>query len=76
LVLWARSEKIGCAVSLCPGIMECWNNGIMGSGLRLREGNGMVGLENQTEYNGIDFYVIVVYFPGRKRKMDALQAPL
>jgi len=43
----------------------------MGSGLRLREGNGMVGLENQTEYNGIDFYVIVVYFPGRKRKMDA-----
>ena len=48
----------------------------MDSGLRLGEGNGMVGLENQTEYSCIDFYVIVVYFLGRKQKMDALQALL
>jgi hypothetical protein len=39
--------------------MECWNNGIMGSGLRLGEGNGMVGLENQNEYNCIDFQRLV-----------------
>jgi len=30
LVLWARSEKIGCAVNLCPGMMEYWNDGILG----------------------------------------------
>jgi len=29
LVLWARSEKIGCAVNLCPGMMEYWNDGIL-----------------------------------------------
>ena len=31
----------------------------MGSGLRLGEGNGMVGLENQNEYNCIDFQRLV-----------------
>jgi hypothetical protein len=30
LVLWARSEKIGCAVIECHGKMEHWNVGIMG----------------------------------------------
>ena len=30
LVLWARSEKIGCAVILHSGIMEYWSVGIMG----------------------------------------------
>jgi hypothetical protein len=30
-----------------------------------------VGFENQNEYNGIDFLVIVAYFQGRKQKMDA-----
>jgi len=39
--------------------MECWNNGIMGSGLRLGKGKGMVGLENQNEYNCIDFQRLV-----------------
>jgi hypothetical protein len=33
--------------------MEKWNN-------------GMVGIENQNEYNDIDFLVIVVYFLGQK----------
>jgi hypothetical protein len=32
--------------------------------------NGMVGLENQNEYNRIDFFVIVAYFLGQKQKMD------
>jgi hypothetical protein len=44
------------------GMMEQWNDGIMGSGI-------MVGLENQNEYNCIDFLVIVAYFLGRKQKM-------
>jgi hypothetical protein len=30
LVLWARSEKIGCAVNLCLGMMEYWNDGTLG----------------------------------------------
>jgi len=30
LVLWARSEKIGCAVKKRNGMMEYWNVGIMG----------------------------------------------
>jgi len=38
-------------------MLEQWNNG-----LRLGENNGMVGLENQNEYNCIDFHVIVVCF--------------
>jgi len=39
------------------GMMEQWNDGIM-------------GLENQTKYNCIDFLVIVAYFLGQKQKMD------
>jgi hypothetical protein len=31
LVLWARSQKIGCAVKLHRGMMEYWSVGIMGS---------------------------------------------
>ena len=30
----------------------------------------MMGLENQTEYNWIDFFEIVEYFLGQKQKMD------
>jgi hypothetical protein len=30
LVLWARSEKIGCAVTLRSGMMEYWRVGMMG----------------------------------------------
>jgi hypothetical protein len=52
------------------GMLEFWNIGIMGSGLRLGEDNGMVGLENQNEYNCIDSLVIVAYFLGRTQKMD------
>jgi len=37
--------------------MEWWNS-------------GMVGLENQNEYNCIDFLVILASFLGRKQKMD------
>jgi hypothetical protein len=44
------------------GILEYWNHGFWD--------NGMVGLENQNEYNGIDFLVIVAYFQGRKQKKD------
>ena len=29
LVLWASSEKIGCAVNICHGMMEYWNAGIL-----------------------------------------------
>jgi len=29
------------------GMLEFWNSGIMGSGLRLEEDNGMLGLKNQ-----------------------------
>ena len=42
--------------------LEFWNHGFWD--------NGMVGLENQNEYNCIDFLVIVAYFLGRKQKMD------
>jgi hypothetical protein len=42
----------------------------MGSGLRLAEDNGMEGLENQNEYNCIDFLVIAAYFLGQKQKMN------
>ena len=28
-VLWASSEKIGCAVNICHGMMEYWNVGIL-----------------------------------------------
>jgi hypothetical protein len=42
--------------------MECWNHGFWD--------NGMLGLENQNEYNRIDFLVIVAYFLERKQKMD------
>jgi len=38
------------------GILEYWNHGSWD--------NGMVGLENQNEYNCIDFLVIVAYFLG------------
>jgi len=30
LVLWARLEKIGCAVNKCHGMMEYWNDGMLG----------------------------------------------
>ena len=30
LVLSAGSEKIGCAVTICRGMMENWNAGILG----------------------------------------------
>jgi hypothetical protein len=30
LVLWARSEAMGCAVNICPGMMEYWNAGTLG----------------------------------------------
>jgi hypothetical protein len=50
--------------------LHIWNDGIMGSGLRLGEDIGMVGLENQNEYKCIDFLVIVACFMGRKQKMD------
>ena len=42
--------------------MECWNHGFWD--------NGMLDLENQNEYNRIDFLVIVAYFLERKQKMD------
>jgi hypothetical protein len=41
------------SASLTIGMMEYWNN-------------GMVGIEDQNEYNDIDFLVIVVYFLGQK----------
>ena len=44
------------------GILEYWNIGFWD--------NGMMGLENQNEYNCIDFLVIVAYFLWRKQKMD------
>jgi hypothetical protein len=44
----------------------------MGSGLRLGEDNGMVGLENQNEYNCIDFLAIVAYFFGAKAENGCL----
>ena len=50
--------------------MEQWNDGIMGSGLRLGEDIGMVGLKNQNEYNCIDFFVIVAYFLGPGPKVE------
>ena len=30
LVLWARSEEIGYALNQCHGMMEYWNDGILG----------------------------------------------
>ena len=42
----------------------------MGSGLRLGEDKGMVGLENQNEHNCINFFVMVAYFLGRKQKVE------
>jgi hypothetical protein len=42
-------------------MLECWNIGIMGSGLI-----GMMGLDSQNESNCFDFLVIVAYFLGRK----------
>ncbi len=42
------------------GILEYWNHGFWD--------NGMVGLENQNEYNCIDFLVIVAYYWGESRK--------
>jgi hypothetical protein len=44
--------------------MEFWNIGIMGYGLRLVEDKVMLGLDNQNEYNCIDFLVTVAYFLG------------
>jgi len=38
------------------GMLEFWNN-------------GMVVLENQNEYNCIDFLLIASYFLGRKQKL-------
>jgi hypothetical protein len=55
-------------------MLEPWNIGHavklfcanMGFGLRLAEDNGIVGLEDQNEYNWIDFLIIVAYFLGQK----------
>jgi hypothetical protein len=47
-------------------MVESWNDGFWD--------NGMVGLENQNEYNWIDFLVIVAYFLGQKQKMDVWRA--
>jgi hypothetical protein len=33
--------------SLTIGMLECWNSGNMGSGLRLGETNGMMGLKKK-----------------------------
>jgi hypothetical protein len=41
-------------------MMEQWNDGFWTI--------GMVGLENQNEYNCIDFLLILAYFMGRKQK--------
>jgi len=30
LVLWARSETIGSAENICHGMMEYWNDGMLG----------------------------------------------
>jgi hypothetical protein len=35
--------------------------------------NGMVGIEDQNEYNDIDFLIIVAHFIGQEQKMDAIQ---
>jgi hypothetical protein len=29
LVLWAGSEKIGCVLNICRGMMEYWNVGVL-----------------------------------------------
>jgi hypothetical protein len=57
------------------GMMEQWNDGIMGSDLRLVDPaarrecwNG--ALENQNEHNCIYFLVILAHFLERKQKMD------
>ena len=42
------------------GILEYWNYGFWE--------NGMVDIENQDEYNRIDFLVIVAYFLSKNRK--------
>jgi hypothetical protein len=44
------------------GMMEQWNHGFWNVGI--------VGLENQNEYNWFDFLVILAHFLGRKQKMD------
>jgi hypothetical protein len=44
--------------------MEQWNIGFWD--------NGMVGLENQNEYNCIDLLVIVAYFPGAKAENECV----
>jgi len=48
-------------------MMEYWNIGIMGSGLRVVENSGMAGLLNQTNMIRIDILVILAYFLGRKK---------
>ena len=63
------------------GMMEQWNDGIMGSGLRLveptarREHIGMMGLKKKgikTQYNCIDILVTLAYFLGQKQRMEFL----
>jgi hypothetical protein len=45
------------------GMLELWNDGFwLPESLQLGADNGMVGLENQSEYNCIDILVIVAYF--------------
>ncbi len=54
------------------GMLEFWNIGHEVKLLRYHRfwDNGMVSLENQNEYNCINFLVIVAYFLGQKQKMD------
>jgi hypothetical protein len=47
-------------------VLEYWNIGIMGSGLRVVEDSGMVGLL-KTNMIRIDIIVILAYFLGRKK---------
>jgi hypothetical protein len=50
-------------------MLELWNDGFwLPESLQLGADNGMVGLENQSEYNCIDILVIVAYFLGKSRK--------
>jgi len=51
-------------------MLEFWNIGHEVKLLRYHEfwDNGMVGLENQNEYNCIDFLVIMAYLLGESRK--------
>jgi hypothetical protein len=48
-------------------MLEYWNIGIMGSGLRIVEDSGMAGLLNQNEYDSINVLAIRAYLLGRKQ---------